>query len=51
MQEGEKWRERLLAVVPDTTLGKLRLHYEPRIRSPACRERFLAGLRKAGLPE
>lgn len=49
-QEGEKWLERLLALIPDTTLEMLRLHYEPMIRSAACRDRILSGLRKAGLP-
>jgi adenylate cyclase len=51
MQDGEKWRERLLAIVPDTTISKLRPHYEPSIRSPDCRARLLSGLRAVGLPE
>ena len=46
-----KWIERLLAIVPDTTLGRLRLHYEPMIRNPAFRETLLSALQKAGLPE
>ncbi|MFL5260147.1 MAG: BTAD domain-containing putative transcriptional regulator [Hyphomicrobiales bacterium] len=50
-QEGEKWVERLLAIVPDSTMSKLRLHYEPIIRSPSCRDRLLSGLRSFGLPE
>ncbi len=51
MQDGEMWRERLLAVVPDTTIDKLRLHYEPSIRISDCRARLLAGLRAVGLPK
>src|SRR4030095_14000409 len=48
-QEGEKWFERLLAVVPDTTISELSLHYEPSIRSHDCRHRLLSGLRFLGL--
>jgi TolB-like protein/Tfp pilus assembly protein PilF len=50
-QDAEKWLMRLLALVPDTTIDKLRLHYEPSIRSPGCRARLLSGLRLVGLPE
>ena len=50
-EECRKWVERLLAVVPDTTLQKLRFHYEPSIKSPTCRDALLDGLRRAGLPE
>jgi adenylate cyclase len=50
-QECEKWIERLLAIVPETTMGKLRLHYEPMVRNPSCRDSILSGLRMAGLPE
>ena len=51
IHECDKWVARLLAIAPDATLGKMRLHIDPMIRNPACRERFLAGLRKSGLPE
>lgn len=50
-QECDKWVARLLAVAPDTTLGRLRLHLDPGIKNPTFCARFLAGLRKAGLPE
>ncbi|WP_119272266.1 BTAD domain-containing putative transcriptional regulator [Taklimakanibacter deserti] len=50
-QEGEKWVERLLAVVPDVTISKLRQHYEAGIRRPDCRDRLFSGLRLVGLPE
>jgi TolB-like protein/class 3 adenylate cyclase/Flp pilus assembly protein TadD len=49
--ECRKWVERLLVIAPDTTLSHLRMHYEPSIRNPACRDTLLDGLRKAGLPE
>jgi len=49
--ESDKWLERLLAIVPDVTLEQVRRHLEPSTRNPACREAFLTGLRKAGLPE
>ena len=49
--ECDTWIARLLAVVPETTLEKLRLHYEPSINNPACRDTLLSGLRRAGLPE
>jgi TolB-like protein/Tfp pilus assembly protein PilF len=51
MRECEKWVARLLAVVPDATVTKIRLHLEPGIRNVECRERFLSGLRRSGLPE
>jgi adenylate cyclase len=51
MQEGKKWIERLLAIVPDTTMSKLCLHYEPSVRNPNCRDRLLSGVRSVGLPE
>lgn len=51
MEECRRWVERLLGVVPDTTIDKLRMHYEPSIRNAACRDALLSGLRKAGLPE
>jgi tetratricopeptide (TPR) repeat protein len=46
-----KWTDRLLEIAPDTSLRKLRLHYQPSIRSDNCREALLSGLSKAGLPE
>jgi TolB-like protein/DNA-binding SARP family transcriptional activator len=50
-QEGEKWAERLLAIIPDTTVSQMRLHFEPGVKSPDCRDRLISGLRLAGLPE
>ncbi|MGE0117361.1 MAG: adenylate/guanylate cyclase domain-containing protein [Dongiaceae bacterium] len=49
--ECRKWVERLLAVAPETTLTNLRMHYQPSIKNPSCRDTLLDGLRKAGLPE
>jgi adenylate cyclase len=49
--ECRKWAARILAVAPDSNLRKLRLHYEPSIRNPICREAVLLGLSKAGIPE
>ena len=51
MEECRRWVERLLALVPDTTLAQLRMHYEPSVRNAACRDTLLSGLRKAGLPD
>lgn len=50
-QECDRWVERLLAVAPDATLEQMRRHLEQSIRNPACRDAFLSGLRKAGLPD
>jgi TolB-like protein/Tfp pilus assembly protein PilF len=50
-QESEKWVGRLLAVIPDVTVSKLRQHYEAGIRRPDCRDRLFSGLRLSGLPE
>ena len=51
MRESDKWVARLLSIAPDANLGNMRLHFEASIRDPTCRERFLSGWRKAGLPE
>ena len=49
MDECEKWLARLFAVAPDVNLEMVRLHVEPSIRDPDCLQRFISGLRKAGL--
>ncbi len=51
LEEGHKWVERLLAVNPHTTVSSMRLYYQVCMKKPGCLDAFLAGLRKAGLPE
>jgi len=51
LDDGRVWVERLLAVNPDTTVSRLRLHYGVFMKKPGCLEAFLEGLRKVGLPE
>jgi TolB-like protein/class 3 adenylate cyclase len=50
-EEGRAWVERLLTVIPNTTVRSVRLYYSVTMRKPGCLEAFLDGLRKAGLPE
>ena len=51
LDEGRAGVERLLAVIPDTTVFSMRLYYGVFMKKPECIEAFLDGLRKAGLPE
>jgi TolB-like protein/class 3 adenylate cyclase len=51
LDEGRAWVERLLAVIPNTTVSSMRLYYGVFMKKPGCLEAFLDGLRKAGLPE
>jgi TolB-like protein/class 3 adenylate cyclase len=51
LDEGRVWVQRLLTVIPGTTVSSMRLYYGVFMKKPGCLEAFLDGLRKAGLPE
>jgi len=48
--EGRSWVERILAISPQTTAAGMRVYYGI-FKAPDTLERFLDGLRRAGLPE
>jgi TolB-like protein/DNA-binding CsgD family transcriptional regulator len=51
-QEGRACADRLLALVPATSVRSLKAHYEPLMRHrPRLIEDFVSGLRRSGLPE
>jgi TolB-like protein/DNA-binding CsgD family transcriptional regulator len=52
VEEGRECAARLRAAVPATTVASLKAHYEPMMRhTPGLIEKFVTGLRRAGLPE
>ena len=52
VEEGHACAQRLLAAVPTTTVASLKAHYEPLMQhTPELTEKFVAGLRRVGLPE